>query len=100
MRRAGKTHEEHREEQIALGVAPSLGWVASFLDTVDGSDDDRKYRRQHNHSQGPPTTEADEAETLAASKHSEEQAPHVHNRPNGIHNCFKRRRVLKRQHVT
>ena len=100
IQREGNTHEEDRKEQVALRVTAGLAWVTSFLDAVNCCDDHRKYHWQYDNSQGPPTSEADEAETLAAAKGSEEQAPHVHNRPYCVDYSSKRRRVLERQHVT
>ena len=100
IQRGGRTHEEDREEQVALRVAPGLAWVVSFLDAVNRADDHRKDHGQHHDSQGPPASEANEAETLAAPKGSEEQSPHVHNRPYGIYYRVEGGRVLERQHVT
>ena len=100
IQREGNTHEEDRKEQVALRVTAGLAWVASFLDAVDCCDDHQKYHWQHDDSQHPPASEANEAETLAATKDSEEQTPHVHNWPNCIDDCVESRRILERQHVT
>ena len=66
-----ETHEKQCEEPVSLGVTLGLVRAAAFLNAVDRCDDQRKYKRQHDDSQRPLASEADEAEALAATQSSE-----------------------------
>ena len=67
----GETHEKQCKESVAFGVALSLVPAAACLETVDDCDDQREYKRQHDDSQRPLASEADEAEAFAATQRSE-----------------------------